>query len=865
MILDPKTKAIAGYYVTGGRGSITHIRRLDAEGTYKGVSISVAETGGSVSGILRLPFERTPGIKTDSFLCVVDSNARFAVLEGGEPDFRELTRFTCSTQDRTTNISWTRHQTYDRIEITRGCELLATLAGNADDWSVSFEADGFYQVSVKAHAAGKSTPPLECTAVVGAGQVVRSEQVGGESPVDLDWDGGEFLLVTDARTRSILLRDLNFAAVGEVRLNETFVGERDTITGVAFSAGSRTLYVFNATQSTVGVFDETVALLKVFPAALPNIEQDPANEPDLGFVLGMTYDPTGAGGEGSLWVVEADRDWIYEIGTAGVSEGQVLRSFPHPFLEIEPPPADTPFGISSGAISMAAGGNPDELYLTGGTLRDLRQTHIFRVEKKTGLVVPGSMIPLDGVRDTSGTSFSTLATVLLDGKPKLVALALTGNRSQLLELRHNIPSVQSPTFLRARQPGFADQVELTFRLNGPYDRLEVTRDCVSLGNLGNTESSFLDRNAPVGYHEYAVRGVRNGAASDWVRAALQVGPGAVLARAFLWPARSPQQITLDPTDGSFAVVTNWRDEQRKVYFFDRSFNYVGLRDSVVDESIEIAAVAIRAPRGGEWELNYITWQQPVPIGQVASQKFLLVKESRDGLLLSAREITPPRPTNGFITFPTGLAWHETSDTFYFLERNSKTFVQMSPTGDVIRTFPHPAPPFQNFVFNLGVANASKRGTLFITGSDRHDFRITRAMEMTLEGKLTGLEIPVGNAGINITGILIRGDDLIAVGSGAFAEILRLKAFSQATVNFVRGDADANGAVNLTDVIVTLGYLFRGGPPLPCEDAGDSNDSGVVNLTDAIFTLRALFQGGGPLPAPYPESSFDPTPDGLPCF
>jgi hypothetical protein len=60
-------------------------------------------------------------------------------------------------------------------------------------------------------------------------------------------------------------------------------------------------------------------------------------------------------------------------------------------------------------------------------------------------------------------------------------------------------------------------------------------------------------------------------------------------------------------------------------------------------------------------------------------------------------------------------------------------------------------------------------------------------------------------------------------------------------------------------------LFQSGPAPACEDAADADDSGTLNLTDAITTLRSLFQGAGPLPPPYPESGFDPTPDGLPCF
>jgi len=81
--------------------------------------------------------------------------------------------------------------------------------------------------------------------------------------------------------------------------------------------------------------------------------------------------------------------------------------------------------------------------------------------------------------------------------------------------------------------------------------------------------------------------------------------------------------------------------------------------------------------------------------------------------------------------------------------------------------------------------------------------------------------------------------------------------------FLRGDTDGNGVVNLTDVIVTLTYLFRGGSEPDCHDAADANDSGVIDISDAIFTLSFLFSGGIYLPPPCPDPGLDPTDDGLP--
>jgi hypothetical protein len=71
-------------------------------------------------------------------------------------------------------------------------------------------------------------------------------------------------------------------------------------------------------------------------------------------------------------------------------------------------------------------------------------------------------------------------------------------------------------------------------------------------------------------------------------------------------------------------------------------------------------------------------------------------------------------------------------------------------------------------------------------------------------------------------------------------------------SFRRGDADLNGRLELTDAVVILEHLFRGGTEPACLDAADADDGGVVNITDPIGILNHLFQGSLPPPLPGPE-------------
>jgi hypothetical protein len=77
-----------------------------------------------------------------------------------------------------------------------------------------------------------------------------------------------------------------------------------------------------------------------------------------------------------------------------------------------------------------------------------------------------------------------------------------------------------------------------------------------------------------------------------------------------------------------------------------------------------------------------------------------------------------------------------------------------------------------------------------------------------------------------------------------------------TPRFIRGDANLDGAADLSDAIAVLLHLF-GGRTLSCLDAGDLDDDETISLTDAIFLLEFLFRGGPAPTAPFPVPGDDP--------
>ena len=70
-------------------------------------------------------------------------------------------------------------------------------------------------------------------------------------------------------------------------------------------------------------------------------------------------------------------------------------------------------------------------------------------------------------------------------------------------------------------------------------------------------------------------------------------------------------------------------------------------------------------------------------------------------------------------------------------------------------------------------------------------------------------------------------------------------------HFIRGDANTDERVDVSDAIKVVRYLFSG-VAVTCLDAADSNDDGAVNITDAVYLLDHMYRGGAEPPAPYPQ-------------
>jgi hypothetical protein len=94
-----------------------------------------------------------------------------------------------------------------------------------------------------------------------------------------------------------------------------------------------------------------------------------------------------------------------------------------------------------------------------------------------------------------------------------------------------------------------------------------------------------------------------------------------------------------------------------------------------------------------------------------------------------------------------------------------------------------------------------------------------------------------------SGVVLGDIEVIAKASSLEAE---------PTALFLRGDANCDGALNMSDPVSTLNMLFLSGPGACCGAASDANGDLVIDLTDPIVLLSHLFWGADPLAHPFPD-------------
>ncbi|MEM7230932.1 MAG: hypothetical protein AAF517_02075 [Planctomycetota bacterium] len=76
------------------------------------------------------------------------------------------------------------------------------------------------------------------------------------------------------------------------------------------------------------------------------------------------------------------------------------------------------------------------------------------------------------------------------------------------------------------------------------------------------------------------------------------------------------------------------------------------------------------------------------------------------------------------------------------------------------------------------------------------------------------------------------------------------------IEFLRGDANGDGSLSVSDVVFLLNFLFRDGPAPDCPNAADAHLNKRLQVADATMMLRVMFSGAR-MYAPWPEPGLSP--------
>lgn len=64
-------------------------------------------------------------------------------------------------------------------------------------------------------------------------------------------------------------------------------------------------------------------------------------------------------------------------------------------------------------------------------------------------------------------------------------------------------------------------------------------------------------------------------------------------------------------------------------------------------------------------------------------------------------------------------------------------------------------------------------------------------------------------------------------------------------NYIRGDVNRNGWIELGDIVYLISYLFRNGPAPQPLLVGDANSNGMVDIEDLVYLIDYLYRDGPP--------------------
>ncbi len=385
-----------------------------------------------------------------------------------------------------------------------------------------------------------------------------------------------------------------------------------------------------------------------------------------------------------------------------------------------------------------------------------------------------------------------------------------------------------------------------------YSSIILSRDNVEIATIGTGIDTYTDADLDSGSYLYTLKPVpASGANLPEAPCSVVVGFGRLLGQV-PHGGSNPGPTTVIESSGQLVVADS---SGLTAWLYSKDLSPTGSIPGPFASAVDLIGIAWNSSN------DTLTW--------LTSTGELLTTDLQGVSISSATLTSPGMGQLGEIT------WSSSAGRFLGIDRSEASTFEFDPDGTTgVRLMPIPPTPTGESVFIGGITSRDSGQTSvcdFAVGSinDGGISRIERAVDGTASG--IGFDItPSANTG-DVTGISSTetgpfGTPVTYLIGGDTATIYMLSGDLSGTgSDFIRGDLAPDGTRNLVDVTVLLINMFDPSQaPSTCLDAADINDDGAVDISDAISLLEFLFQGGSVPPAPSDGCGPDDSIDNLTC-
>jgi hypothetical protein len=366
--------------------------------------------------------------------------------------------------------------------------------------------------------------------------------------------------------------------------------------------------------------------------------------------------------------------------------------------------------------------------------------------------------------------------------------------------------------------------------------IRITRNGAIIDTLPGSATSWIDtNNTPNQEFEYQVQGV---VGSNIASSSCSVinGPGGLVSYVPFQGDR-PRDLAYDAAFDDLYVTESFSGV---IQVLDSDLN--------LKRTIDTGLPNLRG-------IGYNSTLDVLLVSRVNSSLVTFI-EPLTGVVLSSF----PANTEGV----TAISYDEDHDDWLLLDSqvNPNTILRMealdgvegNPLGSII------PPSTSGLLLGGGIASLAD-GTL-MSGVNNAGF-VTSISQFTEFGFPLNFDMSLLGMGNSptalihaVTGFEIIGSELVVAGN--ITDTLFRFLIVNDGPDFLRGDSDGSGILNLADAIFTASWIYAGGTAPDCQDACDANDDGLLDISDPIYTLFHLFTGSAAPPAPYPLPGPDPT-------